>query len=71
MNARAVFTIDAQPAPPDEQDSGPYYFDPQTGKIDLRVEHRLVQLQFESNVLDGNYEMGRLLITAEFGDERP
>ena len=55
----------------DEQDSGPYYFDPQTGKIDLRVEHRLVQLQFESNVLDGNYEMGRLLITAEFGDERP
>ena len=55
----------------DEQDSGPYYFDPNTGKIDLRVEHRLVQLKFESNQLDGNYEMGRLLITAEFGDERP
>jgi hypothetical protein len=55
----------------DEQDSGPYYFDPYTGKIDLRVEHRLVQLKFESNEIGGNYEMGRLLITAEYGDERP
>ena len=55
----------------DEQDSGPYYFDPYTGKIDLRVEHRLVQLQFISNTIDGNYEMGRLLLTAELGDERP
>jgi len=55
----------------DEEDSGPYYFDPDTGKIDLRVEHRLVQLKFVSNVLDGNYEMGKLVITAEYGDERP
>ena len=54
-----------------EENSGPYYFDQETGKIDLRVEHRLVRLQFVSNVLDGNYEMGRNLITAEFGDERP
>jgi hypothetical protein len=51
--------------------SGPFYFDPDTGKIDLRVEHREVRLKFESNVLDGNFEMGRLLITAEYGDERP
>jgi hypothetical protein len=54
-----------------EEDSGPYYFDQNTGKIDLRVEHRLVRLKFESNELNGNYEMGRNLITAEFGDERP
>jgi hypothetical protein len=51
--------------------SGPFYFDPDTGKIDLRVEHREMRLKFESNVLDGNFEMGRLLITAEYGDERP
>jgi hypothetical protein len=51
--------------------SGPFYFDPDTGKIDLRVEHREVRLKFESNELDGNFEMGRLLITAEYGDERP
>jgi hypothetical protein len=55
----------------DTETSGPFYFDPDTGKIDLRVEHREVRLKFESNVLNGNFEMGRLLITAEYGDERP
>ena len=53
------------------ENSGPFYFDPDTGKIDLRVEHREITLTFTSNVIDGNYEMGRLLITAEYGDERP
>jgi hypothetical protein len=56
---------------PFEESSGPYYFTQDTGKIDLRVEHRLVRLKFESNDVNGNYEMGRNLITAEFGDERP
>jgi len=54
-----------------EEDSGPFYFTQETGKIDLRVEHRLVRFKFVSNELNGNYEMGRNLITAEFGDERP
>jgi hypothetical protein len=54
-----------------EENSGPYYFEPHTDKIDLRVEHRLMRLKFESNELNGNFEMGRLMITAEFGDERP
>jgi hypothetical protein len=53
------------------EDSGPYLFNQDTGKIDLRVEHRLVRLKFESNDIDGNYEMGRNIITAEYGDERP
>lgn len=56
---------------PFEENSGPYYFNQETGKIDLRVEHRLIRLKFESNELGGNFEMGRNLITAEFGDERP
>ena len=51
--------------------AGPFYFDSETGKIDLRVEFRLMRLKFESNQINGNYEMGRNLITAEFGDERP
>ena len=54
-----------------EEDSGPFYFTQETGKIDLRVEHRLVRFKFISNEINGNYEMGRNLITAEFGDERP
>jgi hypothetical protein len=53
------------------QVSGPYYFDPDTGKIDLRVENRETRLQFVSNTVGGNYELGRILITAEYGDERP
>jgi hypothetical protein len=54
-----------------EEIDGPFYFTQDTGKIDLRVEHRLIRLKFESNDINGNYEMGRNLITAEFGDERP
>jgi hypothetical protein len=56
---------------PMQEVAGPYYFTQDTGKIDLRVEYRLVRLQFISNEIDGNFEMGRNLITAEFGDERP
>lgn len=51
--------------------NGPFYFDPDTGKIDLRVEHREIRLQFDSNMINGDYEMGRIMITAEPGDERP
>jgi hypothetical protein len=54
-----------------EQVDGPFYFTQDTGKIDLRLEHRLMRLKFESNDINGNYEMGRNLITAEYGDERP
>jgi hypothetical protein len=53
------------------ENSGPYSFSPDTGKIDLRVEYRLISLIFESNVIDGDYEAGRIMITAEMGDERP
>jgi hypothetical protein len=51
--------------------SGPYYFDDMVGKIDLRVEYRLMRLRFESNELGGSFEMGRNIITCEYGDERP
>jgi hypothetical protein len=54
-----------------EETSGPFYFTQDTGKIDLRVENRLMRLQFVSNEVNGNFEMGRNLITAEYGDERP
>lgn len=54
-----------------EQVDGPFYFTQETGKIDLRVEHRLIRLKFESNDINGNFEMGRNLITTEFGSERP
>jgi hypothetical protein len=55
----------------DVEVDGPYDFYPETGKIDLRVEHREMRLKFNSNDVDGDFEMGRVLITAELGDERP
>ena len=55
----------------DEQDSQIFTFGPNDGKVDLRVENRESRLLFESNTLNGDYQMGRILITAEYGDERP
>lgn len=54
-----------------QQVAGPFTFSLDTEKIDMRVEFREARLKFESNTIDGNYEMGRVLITAELGDERP
>ena len=56
---------------PNHDVAGPFYFNTDTGKIDMRVEFRLIRLKFESNEINGNFEMGRNLITAEYGDERP
>ena len=50
-------------------DFGPNTTNPD--KIDTRVEFREMYLQFQSNVVDGNYEQGRVLLTVETGDERP
>jgi hypothetical protein len=48
-----------------------FTFTQDDGKIDMRVEHRLINLRWKSNVIDGDYEAGRIMITAEMGDERP
>jgi len=72
QNGEMTLTIVGRPfAQGDGTTQGPFYFNPDTGKIDLRNENRETRLKFESDVLNGNYEMGRVLITAEFGDERP
>lgn len=48
-----------------------FTFGPDTGKVDLRIENRETRLKFGTNVAGGSYQMGRILITAELGDERP
>jgi len=53
------------------EEKGPFIYTPTSGKVDLRVEARLINLRWRSNVVNGDYEAGRTLITAEFGDERP
>lgn len=53
-----------------DQPSAPYYFDPTTLKIDIRQQRREMRLRFGSNVVNGNYECGLNLLSADVGDER-
>lgn len=51
-------------------DSEIYTFSPETELIDLRSQARHVTLKFESNTLNGDYHMGRVLLHVEPGDAR-
>jgi len=57
---------------PKEQDkvSNPYTFSPTTGKIDMKEQRRLLRLKFVSNVVDGNYQAGKVIVDADIGDVR-
>lgn len=48
-----------------------FIFEPDTEKIDTKIEDRLMSLIFTSNTLNGDFEMGRTMITVQPGDERP
>ena len=52
------------------QTSDPYIFTPDTLKIDMREQRREMRLKFESNIVNGTYETGQILLSADFGDER-
>ena len=58
----------------DEQDVtsqlSPYVFSPTTLKIDMKEQYREMRLRFESNTFNGNYQMGRTLVSADIGDIR-
>lgn len=53
-----------------DQPSDPYTFSPTTLKVDLREQRREMRLKFISNTVNGNYQMGNVLISADVGDER-
>jgi len=48
-----------------------YPFTPTTGKVDMCEQRRELRLKFVSNVTGGNYQLGKLLLDADFGDVRP
>lgn len=54
----------------DDEVSSPYVFSPGTHKIDMREQRRELRLRFTSNVANGNYQMGRVLLNADTGDVR-
>jgi hypothetical protein len=50
--------------------TGPYAFDSSTTKIDLKEQRRELRLKFESNIIGGDYQMGRILLSLDMGDVR-
>ena len=53
-----------------DQTSSPYTFDPTTLKIDMKEQRREMRLRFTSNTQNGNYFMGRVVLSVETGDVR-
>ncbi len=51
--------------------SDPYVFDANTGKIDMREQRRELRIRFTSDVAGGDYQLGKVLLSAEIGDVRP
>jgi hypothetical protein len=51
--------------------TGPYVFDPDTTKIDMREQRRELRLKFVSNVAGGDYQLGKVVLDADIGDVRP
>jgi hypothetical protein len=54
----------------DDETTGPYVFDPTTHKIDMREQRREFRLKFVSNVVNGDYQLGKVLLNADTGDVR-
>ena len=53
-----------------DQESAPYPFDPTTLKIDMKEQRRELRLRFTSNTQNGDYFMGRVILSGETGDVR-
>jgi hypothetical protein len=54
----------------EDVESSPYAFSPTTGKIDMKEQRRELRLRFQTNILNGNYQLGKVLLSAEIGDVR-
>lgn len=52
------------------QPSDPYTFNPDTLKVDMKEQRREMRLIFRSNTQNGNYFMGRVLMSIDTGDVR-
>ena len=72
QNGTMSFQVTGRPyAQSADVTSDPYYFEPNTGKIDMREQRREIRLIFTSNVQGGNYQLGKVLLSADIGDVRP
>ena len=55
----------------EDKTTGPYQFGPNIGKIDIREQRRELRLRFLSNVVNGDYQVGKIIVNADVGDVRP
>ena len=54
----------------EDKTTGPYHFEPGTTKIDLREQRRELRLKFVSNIAGGDFQMGKVIVSADLGDVR-
>jgi len=66
----SLFVIGRGYADDVDETSDAYVFDNTTLKIDMREQRRELRLKFESNTFNGDYYMGKILLSADMGDER-
>ena len=71
MSGNMKLYITGRPYAQSEDDtSSPYIFGPNTNKIDMKEQRRELRLKFESDEAGGNYQLGRVLLSATTGDVR-
>lgn len=66
----SLYIVGRPYAQSDDYTSGPYIFDPNTNKIDMKEQRRELRLKFESNEVGGDYQLGMTLLSADLGDVR-
>lgn len=54
----------------EDSTTGPYTFDANTNKIDMKEQRRELRLKFVSNVAGGDYQVGKVILNADIGDVR-
>ena len=54
----------------EDSTTGPYTFDSTTNKIDMKEQRRELRLKFVSNVAGGDYQLGKVVLNADVGDQR-
>jgi hypothetical protein len=71
MSGEISLYITGRPyAQADDATTGPYVFDQNTHKIDMKEQRREFRMLFISDEAGGDYQLGKLLLSADFGDVR-
>ena len=71
QNGDMTLIVTGRPyAQSEDVESAPYTFAPNTNKIDMKEQRRELRLKFVSNVADGDYQLGRVILSADIGDVR-